>query len=65
MTSTNPVSYIPKLLEFRTNLSVQQPSLTQVIEIYALSCFLRIIGRFTYEKKWELAHGLIKKSEYW
>jgi len=24
-----------------------------------------VIGRYTLEGKWELAHGLIKKADYW
>ena len=40
-------------------------STSQTIEIYALSCLLRLVGRFTHEKKWEQARGLIKRSDYW
>lgn len=52
-------------MNFRTKLKVSSPSLTQSIEIYTLSCLLRLIGRFSREKRWEQARGLIKKSDFW
>ena len=65
MTSTKLISHHPKLSDFRSNLNVLNPSITQAIEIYALSCFLRLIGCFTRENRWEQARGLIKRSDYW
>lgn len=64
-TKTKKISHHPKLSGFRANLEVTRPSLSQTIEVYALSCLLRLIGKFTQENRWEQARSLIKKSDYW
>jgi hypothetical protein len=65
LTTTKLISRHPKLSDFRANLKVSNPSLPQTIEVYALSCLLRLVGRFTREKRWEQARGLIKRSDFW
>lgn len=59
------ISHHPKLSDFRANLKVAPPSVSQNIEVYALSCLLRLVGKFTQENCWEQARSLIKKSDYW
>ena len=64
-TTTKLISHNPKLSDFRSNLKVSPSSLTQSIEVYALSCLLRLVGRFNRENRWEQARGLIKISDFW
>lgn len=62
MCSTEIQFKLPRLHGFRRNRLQNQPGLPLLIEMFSLSCLLRLVGRYTREDRWEQGKYLIKKE---